>query len=226
MDYNKLEYFLSQPRIERFLKSTGNSKSKAQQLYRVNLRVSQAFYPILNLFEIFLRNSINNQVTSYFANPNWILTEKNGFMNDRSLSPSKFYLKNSVQKAENIIRRKRGTVSSGKIIAEQSFGFWTSLFDPHHYRLIGGVVIHCFPNKPKQINRSLISQKLTKIREFRNRIYHNEPICFHGNTVDFSNAEIIRDEIFQILNWIDTDLAEYSEYFNGIESKIKLVNNL
>lgn len=226
MNYNKLEYFLSQPRLERFLRSTGNSKSKAQQLYRINLRVSQAFYPILNLFEIFLRNSINNQVTSHFANPNWILNEKTGFMNDNSLRPSKFYLKNSVQKAENTIRRKRGTISSGKVIAEQSFGFWTSLFEPHHYRLIGGVIIHCFPNKPHNVNRSVISQKLNRIREFRNRIYHNEPICFNGNNIDFSSAENIRDEIFDILIWIDPELASYIEYFNGINSKIQLINNL
>lgn len=226
MNYNKLEYFLSQPRLKRFLRSTGNSKSKAQQLYRINLRVSQAFYPILNLFEIFLRNSINNQVTSYFANPNWILNEKTGFMNDNSLRPSRFYLKNSVQKAENTIRRKKGTVSSGKVIAEQSFGFWTSLFEPHHYRLIGGVIIHCFPNKPNNVNRSYISQKLNRIREFRNRIYHNEPICFNGNNIDFSSAENIRDEIFEILMWIDPELASYSEYFNGINSKIQIVNNI
>jgi len=226
LNYNKLEYFLSQPRLERFLRSTGNSKSKAQRLYRINLRVSQAFYPILNLFEIFLRNSINNQVASYFANPNWILNEKTGFMNDSSLKPSRFYLKNSVQKAENTILRKRGTVSSGKVIAEQSLGFWTSLFEPHHYRLIGGVVIHCFSNKPSNVNRNVISQKLNRIREFRNRIYHNEPICFNGNNIDFISAENIRDEIFDVLIWIDPELASYTDYFNRINSKIQLVNNL
>ena len=95
MEYQKLEYYLSQPRLNRFLIATGNSKSKAQKLYRINLRVAQSFYPVLNLFEIFFRNVVNYQVSSYFANPNWIVTEKNGFMNDPSLSPSRFFLKNS-----------------------------------------------------------------------------------------------------------------------------------
>lgn len=226
MEYNKLEYFLSQLRIQRFLVAAGNSKTKAQQLYRINLRVSQAFYPILNLSEIFLRNSINYQVTSHFTNPNWIIAEKNRFMSDNSLRPSRFFLKSSVDKAERAIRRKGGTVSSGKVIAEQSFGFWTSLFEPHHYRLIGGAVIHCFPNKPLTVNRSIISQKLNRIREFRNRVYHNEPICFKGNNVDFSGAENIRNEIFEMLNWIDSDLSIYTEYFNGISSKIAQANSL
>ncbi|MGB3585513.1 MAG: hypothetical protein WBA23_03180 [Tunicatimonas sp.] len=188
--------------------------------------MSQAFYPILNLFEIFLRNSVNNQVTSYFANPNWILTEKNGFMSDRSLRSSRFYLKHSVQKAENTIRKKQGTVSSGKVIAEQSLGFWTSLFESHHYRLIGGVVIHCFPNKPSTANRSLISQRLNRIRTFRNRIYHNEPICFNNNDVDFSSAENVRNEIFEMLNWMDTDLALYIQQFDEVDSEIRSADNL
>ncbi len=199
MEFRKLEYYLSQPRLNRFLIATANSKSKAQKLYRINLRVAQSFYPILNLFEIFFRNIVNYHVSSHFANPSWILTEKTGFMSDPSLSSSRFFLKNSVNKAEQTIRRKGGTVTPGKVIAEQSLGYWTSLFEAHHYRLIGGVVIHCFPHKPAHINRNLLNQKLNNIREFRNRIYHNEPICFNGNTVDFTEAIIIEREIYELL---------------------------
>jgi len=226
LEYQKLEYYLSKPRFDRFLIATGNSKTKAQKLYRINLRVAQSFYPVLNLFEIFFRNIMNYQVSSHFTNPNWIITQKNGFMNDPSLHSSRFFLKKSVSKAERGILRKGRIVTSGKIIAEQSFGFWTSLFDTHHYRLIGGVVIHCFPNKPRNVNRNIISQKLNRIREFRNRIYHNEPICFNGNRIDFTEATNIKQEIYELLNWIDTDLTEYVEYFNGIDTKINMINNL
>ena len=226
MEYRKLEYYLSQPRLDRFLIATGNSKSKAQKLYRINLRVAQSFYPVLNLFEIFFRNIVNYQVSSHFTNPNWIIREKNGFMSDPSLNSSHFFLKNSVAKAERAIRRKGGTVTPGKIIAEQSFGFWTSLFDTHHYRLIGGVVIHCFPRKPAHVNRNTLNQKLNRIREFRNRIYHNEPVCFIGNTIGFTDATNIKQEIYELLEWIDADLTEYVDYFNGIDNKINMMNNL
>ena len=226
MEYHKLEYFLSQPRLNRFLIATGNSKAKAQNLYRINLRVAQAFYPVLNLFEIFFRNVVNYHVSAYFTNPNWIIDEKNGFMNDPSLRPSKFFLKNYVLKAERSIIRKGGVVTAGKVIAEQSFGYWTSLFDSHHYRLIGGRVIHCFPHKPPNANRNLINQKLNKIREFRNRIYHNEPICFNGNSIDFTVAININQEIYELLTWIDIDLTNYVDYFNGINAKINMINNL
>ncbi len=147
-------------------------------------------------------------------------------MNDASLGTSHYFLKNSVEKAERTIRRKGGTVTPGKVIAEQSLGYWTSLFETHHYRLIGGVVIRCFPNKPAHINRNLLNQKLNKVREFRNRIYHNEPICFNGNTVDFTEATNIKQDIYELLEWIDADLTDYVDYFDGIDTKINTINNL
>lgn len=226
MEYLKLEHFLSQARLNRFLIATNNSKSRAKKLYRANLRVSQSFYPVLNLFEIFLRNAINEQITSHFQDQNWIIHEKSGFMNNRSLRSSRYYLKNSVIKSERKIRRTGGIVTSGKIIAEQSFGFWTSLFDTHHYRLLRGTIIHCFPNKPSYVNRSIINQKLNYIREFRNRIYHNEPICFQGITVDFTEANNIRNYIYELLEWMDSDLVSYVNYFDGITGKILNANNV
>lgn len=226
MEYNKLEYYLSQPRLSRFLLASGNSKIKAQKLYRANLRVAQSFYPILNLFEIFLRNTCNYQVSSHFANPNWIITEKNGFMSDVSLTASRFYLKKSIINAEKSIRRKGKIITAGKVVAEQSFGFWSSLFDTHHYRLIGGIVIHSFNHKPTRVNRSILSQKLNKVREFRNRVYHNEPICFNGNAICFAYAESIKNEIYELLNWIDPDLTNYVEYFDAIDNKINIAKNI
>jgi hypothetical protein len=226
MNYEKLEYYVSQPRLNRFLAASGNSKSKAQKLYQANMKVSQSFYPVFNLFEVFFRNICHYQVSAYFANPNWIIVEKSGFMSDASLSTSNFYLKNAVINAERSIRRKGGTVTAGKIIAEQSFSFWTSLFDTHHYRLIGGVVIHCFPHKPSHINRNVLNGRLNRIREFRNRIYHNEPVCFLGNIIDFTYVNTIKQEIYELLSWIDADLVNYLKQFDAIDYKINAASRI
>jgi len=53
MNFNKLEYYFSQPRLNRFLAASGNSKAKVQNLYHANLKVTQSFYPVLNIFEVF-----------------------------------------------------------------------------------------------------------------------------------------------------------------------------
>lgn len=222
MKYSKLESYVSRPRLQRFLTASGNSKSKAQRLYHVNLKLAQAFYPVLNLFEVFLRNTCNYHITTLLKDSNWIITEKDGFMSHHSLSPSRYYLKQSVLNAELKIKKKGNAISSGTVIAEQNFGFWTSLFETPHYKLIKGVVIHCFPHKPVVVNRSIINRKLNRIREFRNRVYHNEPICFNGKSVDFTYTRLIKEELFELLEWIDPDLSVYVKSFPSIEKQIRI----
>jgi hypothetical protein len=219
MKYITLEKYASHSRMNRFFSATG-SKSAAMDLYRVNLRVSQSFYPVLNLTEIFLRNSLYACVENYFSNPDWIITEKNGFMSDSSLAKSRYYLKNCIINAETKMLKKGITVSSGKLLAEQSFGFWVSLFEIPHYKLIGGSVIRSFPCKPPGINRKAIFLLLAKIRDFRNRIYHNEPVCFRGDTVDFSGAVQIKNDLFDLLGWMDSEIKKYVQYFDEVEEKI------
>lgn len=153
MNYFKLELYVSQPRLGRFLRVCGNSKVKAQKLYKINLRVAQSFYPLMNLFEIFLRNAVYNHISAHFKDPNWIITQKNGFMAHVSLASSQFFLRKCVQAAETNILRKRITITSAKIVSEQTMGFWTAFFDVHTYKLIAGASLSAFPNKPAYINR-------------------------------------------------------------------------
>jgi hypothetical protein len=127
MKYDVFEKYASVPRMNRFF-AAASSKSGAKDLYRVNLRVSQAFYPVLNLMETFLRNSLYTCIENYFSNPDWIITEKHGFMNDPSLAKSGYYLKHCIINAETKMLKKGISLSAGKVLAEQSFGFWVSLF--------------------------------------------------------------------------------------------------
>jgi hypothetical protein len=216
MNYHKLEKFVSKPRLDRYLVACGNMRERAQRLYEANIIVAQAFYPILNLFETFLRNAINEKLASHFGDAAWIITEKRGFMDNISLAP-KYYLKNQVLSAE---KNTRGTITPGKIVAEQPFGFWTSLFEPKHYALISGSLIHCFPYKPPYVNRLIIHTTLKDIREFRNRVYHNENICFNNITIDFTNAQRIKSEIYRLLEWMDVELKNYTKQFDKVDAEI------
>ena len=144
-------------------------------------------------------------------------------MSSPTLKHSKFWLKEQIIITE---RNTRPPVTSGKIVSEQSFGVWTALFEPHYYKLIGGSVIHCFPNKPSHINRTEISETLKRIRKFRNRIYHNEAICFSDKNIDFTEAINIRKDIYNILSWIDEDICHYVESYDNIEDRIKHALNI
>jgi hypothetical protein len=214
MEYKKREYFLSKPRLSRYFTACNNSLLESHHLYSANIEIAKEFYPLLNMFEIIFRNACNHQIALNFANNKWIMVEKNGFMSDDSLENSNYFLKKSVDSAEQNIRKNRKTVTPDQIVGELHFGFWTSFFNKYHFKLIKGCVLHIFPNKPDPMNRKAIEGKLSRVREFRNRVYHNEPICFNENSVDFTQADNIRRDIYELLLWMDTDLPDYVGSFD------------
>jgi len=220
--YAKLEEFVSQPRLNRYLIGCGNDQNRALRLYEANLRIAKSFYPVLNLFETFLRNSINERLINHFHDPNWIITQQNGFMSDRILGSS-YWLRGQVVKA---INSTRGTVTSGKIIAEQTFGFWTCLFERKYYRVLAGSVIHCFPHKPATVNRLYIANSLTDIRNFRNRVYHNEAICFDNINIDFNHPIAIKNQIYKLMDWMDADLSPYARLVDTIDAEITVARTI
>lgn len=136
--------YFSRPRYNRYLTATGNSTERAKMLYNANIRLAQAFHPILSQFEVVLRNSLNIILSTHFADQDWIINQKTGFMRDSSLRTSHYFLRSCVQKTENKLTRRTIPITSGKIISDQTFGFWLSFFLSHHYSLIGGQPIHIF----------------------------------------------------------------------------------
>jgi hypothetical protein len=126
----------------------------------------------------------------------------------------------------NAEKNTRGIITPGKIVSEQTFGFWTSFFDRSHYKLIRGSVIHCFPNKPSYYNKDDISNVLKDIRELRNRIYHNEAICFKDTAIDFNSPRKIRSNIYDLLEWMSQDLKPYVAQFDNIDVQIIHAENI
>lgn len=218
--------YLSRPRYNRYLVATGNQNDRAKKLYSANIRLAQAFHPILSQFEVVLRNSLNFSLTNHFSDPDWIINQKRGFMSNASLRTSHFFLKTSIQKTELKLTRRRIPITAGKIISDQNFGFWLSFFLSHHYSLVGGVPIHIFPYKPLNENRASIYSKLDEIRSFRNRVNHCEPICFLGHNIDCTEALEVRTKIYQLLEWIDPKLISFFEQFDNIQSKINQIRTI
>jgi len=218
--------YLSVPRYNRYLIATGNSSKKAKRLYNANLRLAQAFHPVLTQFEIVFRNSLNNQLSNHFGTTDWIITQKTDFMSDNSLRASNYFLRRQVQQIENNLRRRGVRRTSDKVIAEQMFGFWTALFSRHHYSLLQGQPIRIFPHKPRTESRASIYAKIESIRKFRNRVSHCEPLCFAGNQIDCANAVDVRNAIYDLVSWIEPDLVSFFQDLDNIQSKIQLIDNI
>lgn len=215
--------YLSRPRYNRYLIPTANNKIKAKRLYNANIRLAQAFHPLLSQFEVVLRNKLNIVLTSHFNDPDWIITQKNGFMRHQSLRNSHYFLKTCIQKSEHKLNRRGIPITNGKIISDQTFGFWLAFFLPHHYTLVNGQPIHVFIHKPAFENRASLYDKLDKIKNFRNRVNHCEPICFSGHNIDCSLALDIRTKLYDLINWIDPNLTPFFRNIDNIQSNVNKV---
>ena len=80
MNLKKIRLHISTARIDRYLVATGQNVSKAQRLYKANLKVAQSFYPLLNTLEVVIRNGLNTILSGYFGDFDWIINQKSGFM--------------------------------------------------------------------------------------------------------------------------------------------------
>lgn len=218
--------YLSRPRYNRYLIATSNNNLRAKKLYNANIRLAQAFHPILTQFEVVLRNALNLNLSAYFIDPDWIITQKNGFMRNPTLASSRFFLRTSVHNSEQKLIRRGIPITSGKIISDQTFGFWLAIFLPHHYALVAGQPIHVFSHKPSNEDRASIYSKLNQIKNFRNRVNHCEPLCFRGHAIDCNEALEIRTHLYDLVGWIDPELIPFFKSLDNIQNKINHIQRI
>lgn len=234
MNFQKFEKLISSARYNRYLIAAANNPEKAQKLYLASLKVAQALHPLLGLTEIVLRNKIDQTLASYFNDPDWIINQISGFMSDPSLVKTDpqtgrqipdQWIKKEVNKARNRLNSSHTPVTVGKIISEQTFGFWTELFDTKYYRILAGRPIQIFSGLPATYGRREIAQDLNAIRRFRNRINHNEPICFGPtDNLDFTKTMEVYEALKNILRWLDADLTDIYVKIDQVERSIRKAN--
>ncbi|MFP4487403.1 MAG: hypothetical protein ACLFOC_10595 [Campylobacterales bacterium] len=129
----------------------------------------------------------------------------------------KFLTKDSIKKvneAKDVLFKRGEKVTKSKIIAELSFGFWVNLFKkPYANKLrtkeLQKIFLNMPPKETKTINREVLYQELNHIRNFRNRVFHYEKVL---NKDDYNN---IFSEIYEILEYFDIELAEYTKSMNN-----------
>ena len=192
MDFKTSQKIFSAARMGKYANACSGDKRKTMLLYRYNLRLCQRFCGVLNLFEVMLRNAINEHYRAYYSNPDWIVNQAD---TGRLLE----FNMDEIKQTETSYRR-RGIYNNDKMVASLTMGFWTKLFSKKRYKRGGKSLLRIFPNKVKGKSQSDVYKDLTHIREFRNRIAHHEPICFdsYGKiSTDFARKhyQLIRDYI-------------------------------
>jgi len=235
LNYEAFEKAFSRARVRRYYVASGFSEERAMQLYRCNLQICKAFHPLLGVFEVAFRNGIDAVLSKHFDDTNWIINQKTGFMSDaalifvdkRSGKPTiNQYLRREVEKAEQRLTKTGTKITSGRVIAEQSLGFWTAMFELTHYKVLKGRPIQVFTDLPSGYGRKEINEALEKIRIFRNRINHNEPICFQGESIDLTEAMLVQGTIYKLLFWMKIDVAPFFADIDTINEALEAAKQI
>lgn len=185
-----IEDWLSAGRFGNYLKAAGGSRQRALELYEWNSKLSAAFLRDLSHLEVGLRNAFDRQLSAAVLPTEFHWTDPGTL---RQLFPvsirkdkrtGKSYDANKNPRGKVQEARDRCTSSSGvtpvpgKIVAELMFGFWTYLVADSHEKTIWVPYLH--KAFPPGTDRDRVSQALTAIREFRNRVAHHENILKGG----------------------------------------------
>jgi len=215
MNYQKFARIYSYSRISRYLKASKGNKKKAQQMYYANARLAQAFQPLISFFEVILRNQLHYAIARHFGDVQWLINQKNGFMSAPSLThvvkktgqiKTNDFLKKEVEKSEKTLLGKKRNVTAGRVIAELNLGFWNSLYETHHYALLQGVPCTIFRGLPTGYGRKEINAIIQDIRIMRNRVSHNEPLCFDNRHFDMTYVKQMYVLISDFLTWINPNI--------------------
>ena len=172
MKYHDYEEAFSPARLNKYLKACNGNNFAALTLYRHNIKLCQKFYGILNIFEIVLRNAINEHYKTYLSDPDWI---KNQFSSGGILEshPQRIMVEKTI--AELI---SSGRYTNDRVVSSVTLGFWTYLFTKIPFQRGGKSLLKIFPNKTTGLGQKAVYNELQAIKSFRNRIAHHEAICF------------------------------------------------
>ncbi len=184
----------SAPRLAAYAVAAGRDEAVAERLYWWNIEVSSAFYGPLHCLEVALRNSLHDVLRSAFRRDDWW-----------DVAPLQSHGMRLVGDARaTCARRRSGPVSADDMVAELSFGFWTSLLSNNRHsqydrRLWVPVLHRAFPHYRGP--RRDLHDNLETMRLLRNRIMHHEPIHHRDLAADHR-------KIYRLLGYIDPEAAK------------------
>lgn len=199
--------------MERYFILYPNDESRAVKHYQSNIKLTEAFYTSLSVLEVALRNALSRELKTMTGRDDWYVI----FANTPGLTNLNKYI---TQASKQIVGRHE-QITTSKIIAELTLGFWVSLLNAEYERLLWKDLRRAFPYIPKKDRkRKNVSAPLNRFRAFRNRVFHNESICWNMKKV-----QEIHDELLLVLEWINKDLPEWLteiDRFENVQEQIKI----
>ena len=179
--------------------------------YLWNAALCEALYPMLQAFEVALRNAIHDSLSEYYR-PEWLL------------DPHLFRRKEweAILKAQTSLAQQGKPVANSilnpdDLVAELMLGFWTGLFVHAYDRSVVLPVIRRrlkgFPSVMR--TRDGLYKRFDRVRFLRNRVAHHEAI-WHWQDLPQRHADIV--DYTRYLNPTLRDLTALVDRFEVVHT--------
>lgn len=215
---------LSAARLEPYLAAAEGDDGRALEYYRRNVLLCEAMYPTLHFLEVTLRNRfeillIQRYGGDWYINP--VLTQILAGL------PAEKQLRDAL----NELKNRGRSLTSGGVVAELSFGFWTGLLgNRYRGKFSGPGRWILFPRQPVPAKgtgsvsafEKSINAKLWNIRYLRNRVFHHEPIWADpGLARKYQDIRLLVSWICpEVLRWSDeSQLDRFPEIYHQVTGK-------
>lgn len=206
--FQKIESILHTERIDAY-RQDGADHTVTLARYLLNMALSESLYPALQFAEIALRNAVHRELTARCCTDVWY---------DSPLARLTLWQQDKVKEAKDALRKRRKPLTSGRIVAELTFGFWTGFFNNCHARTgIGSYLAkNAFPHAPaSEQYQAKLDKRWQSIRDLRNRVFHHERI------LHWKDLDARYQAIFEIITWMSLelhDLAGSLDRFSAIRT--------
>ena len=126
-----------------------------------------------------------------------------------------------ITQASKQIAGRHENITPSKVVAELTLGFWVSLLNSEYERLLWKDLRRAFPYLPKkERQRKNVSAPLNTFRSFRNRVFHNESICWNLHRV-----EEIHQKMITVLGWINKDVPGWLQQVDRFETVCRQIRS-
>lgn len=195
---------ISKERLGAYLRASGHDEQRTLELYGWNIKISESFYPLLSASEVCLRNTISERIIELYGAQWW---GDNNYLNQIRDG------KRIVKTAKGKLRRK-GRVTSGRMIAELNFGFWTKMLLPHHQAVFWADFNNSFDQLPNTVTYNQLYDRCESVCDLRNRIFHHEPIF---------NRDISKEyqEIIELIKWLSPEKADWIKGYSRVMTVLR-----
>ena len=175
--------------------------------YLWNLALCSALQPALHTLEITVRNRLF-EISGRIVDQTKLRFDRVPCWLDARPSLLADHEHQAVEKAKEMIAKRRSPMTAGRLVSALGFGFWVSLCKKSYEQGRAGgpslwpeLAMRGFPNLPKaKRTRSQVFHALDPLRDLRNCVSHHEPVW--DRKLNRSHQDIV-----EIIAWINPDLA-------------------